>query len=95
MRFSRGQSIGEVPGWDLDLYAKAEHKVARLAVPVLLDFADVAGSGMARGFMDVRMHPETAQDSLREIQHGLMTLWAIAEDLIQRDQDTARLAPRK
>jgi len=87
--FKRHESYGEVPGWDLELYAKAEGKVAKLGTPLLLDFADAAGSGMAKGYDDYRK--ESQIESLLEIRHALMTLWAVNESLIQRSQAAERL----
>lgn len=87
--FKKQQVYGEVPGWDLTVYAKAEHKVARMATPLLLDFADAAGSGMALGVNDYRK--EANVTSLLEIRHALMTLWAINESLIQRVNAASRI----
>lgn len=83
---------GEVPGWDMGLYAKAEHKVGKLDTSVLLDFADAVGSGMAKGYSDYRSEHEL--ESLLEIRHALMTLWAVNESLILRSQAVERLDSR-
>jgi hypothetical protein len=89
MKFKKYPIIGEVPGWDLNLYTNAEQKVGKLSSSALLDFADAAGSGMARGYMDYRSQARV--ESLLEIRHALMTLWALNEQLIQRSEAVARL----
>jgi len=71
--------IQVVPGWDPALYHKIERKVGRLDRGTMLDFADVAGSGMSRAFGDFRR--EGDERSLLEIEAGLQTLWAIVQRL--------------
>jgi len=74
--------IQVVPGWDPHRYDKLERKVQRLDTSLLLDYADAAGSGMARAFGDFRRGGDTV--SLEEVQEGLMSLWAIVQTLKAR-----------
>jgi hypothetical protein len=73
------------PDWDAVMYARMEKRVRGMANYELLEWADVAGSGMAKAFSDYRR--EADEVSLIEIREGLMALWALTREL-----DLRRLA---
>jgi hypothetical protein len=76
---------GTAPGYseaDQELLRTAHRRVAKRATTELLDWADVAGSGMARGFQDYREQGTLA--SLEEIGLGLITLHAVVLELKAR-----------
>ena len=78
MRF-RKTSARELSETDQELLARAIQRCAGRSTTELLDWADVAGSGMARGFGDFRKHGDLA--SLEEIGLALFTLQAVVLEL--------------
>lgn len=73
------------PGYsaeDIELLKAAGRRVAKSATTELLDWADVAGSAMAKGFDDYRHHGDTA--SLDEIAMAVVTLHAVVLELKAR-----------
>lgn len=76
---------GTTPGFsatDQELLKKATRRVRKQSTHDLLEWADVAGSGMAKGFSDYREHGDYA--SLAEIGLGLITLHAVVLELKAR-----------
>jgi hypothetical protein len=76
---------GDIPHWspeDAQIVAKARKRVATVSTDRLLDHADEAGSGMAKGFDDFRKHQDLT--SISEIAEGLLVLWAITLELRDR-----------
>lgn len=71
--------------WQGGEYEKCRARVRRMSRTELLDWADVAGSGMAKGFMDYRKHGVV--DSLEEIRLSLVQLAALVEELRERDAE--------
>jgi len=78
------RKIQVVPGWDPHRYDRAARKAGRLETSMALEFADMAGSGMARAFGDYRKH--RSPESLAEIEEGLQVLWAITQLLRARQE---------
>lgn len=72
------------PDWDSVKYTQMEKRVAKMGNYELLEWADVAGSGMAKAFSDLRK--ENSQDTILEIQEGLQALWALTRELSLRGQ---------
>ena len=73
------------PGYsamDEELLKRASRRVRKLTTAMLLDYADAAGSGMAKGFQDYREQGDYA--SLAEIGLGLITLHAVVLELKAR-----------
>lgn len=69
---------------DEEELARARRRVARMSVNELLDWADAAGSGMAKGFSDYRKEGEMV--SLEDIRVGLIALTALTDELIGRHE---------
>lgn len=67
---------------DQELLKTASRRVRKLPTTELLNWADSAGSGMARGFQDYREHGDLM--SLEEIGLGLITLHAVVLELKAR-----------
>lgn len=63
---------------------RARRRVAKMSVHELLNWADQAGSGMAKAFDDYRKDPQMT--SLDEIASGLIALTAVTEQLIARQE---------
>ena len=78
----RRRHSAEFSETDLELMARAEKRVAKMTTTALLDWADAAGSGMAKGFMDYRQHGDLA--SLEDIALGMITLQAVVLQLKAR-----------
>lgn len=64
--------------------ARARRRVTRMSINELLDWADAAGSGMAKGFADYRK--EGNMVSLEDIRLGLISLTALTDELIGRHE---------
>lgn len=62
--------------------AKARKRVARMSTHEMLEWADVAGSGMAKAFGDYRK--EGAPEALDEIRQALLALSAVTDELAAR-----------
>jgi len=77
VRFRRRDA--EYSETDQELLTRASRRCARMAITELLDWADSAGSGMAKGFDDYRKHGDLG--SLEEIGLGLITLQAVVLEL--------------
>ena len=76
---------GTTPGYsavDQNLLKQATRRVRKMSTNDLLNWADVAGSGMAKGFMDYREHGDYT--SLAEIGLGVITLHAVVLELKAR-----------
>jgi hypothetical protein len=74
-----------VPGYseaDTELLKTASRRVRKQATAALIDWADVAGSQMAKGFDDYRKHRDVA--SLEDIALGVITLHAVVLELKAR-----------
>lgn len=69
-------------GKDTELLGQACKRVAKLSTNALLDWADAAGTGMAKGFMDYRAHGEP--DSLADISVGVLSMMAVIFELKAR-----------
>jgi hypothetical protein len=82
----------EIPGWDKVTYRKACKRVRVMSVRELLDWTDVAGSGMARCLMDYRKQQDMA--SLLEVRNTLITMYALVTELMVRDETRNTLAHR-
>ncbi len=65
--------------WQGGDYEKAQHRVRKTSTYELLEWADAAGSGMAKGFMDYRQHDSV--ESLDEIELALVALMAVTHEL--------------
>jgi hypothetical protein len=78
-RFTRQPLEAPPPDWDILMYLKMEKRVAKMSNYELLEWADVAGSGMAKAFSDYRREP--VEDSLIEIREGLQALWSLTREL--------------
>jgi hypothetical protein len=77
--------VGIEPGFsemDQELLKRASKRVRKANTSLLLDWADAAGSGMAKGFQDYREHGDFA--SLTEIGLGVITLHAVVLELKAR-----------
>ena len=72
--------------WDSKEYNEAVKKVSRMSTTSMLDWIDVAGSGMAQGFSDYRRHGDL--DSLYEIRRAISQIQALTEELIIRAENT-------
>ena len=73
------------PGYsqvDVSLLKQASRRVRKMSTNDLLNWADVAWSGTAKGFMDYREHGDDA--SLAEIGLGVITLHAVVLELKAR-----------
>jgi hypothetical protein len=83
----RGRTV-DIPNWDADTYARAARRVKKMTDQALLDWTDMAGSGMEKGFRDFAAEekPEIALCSLDEISLALVSLWALNEELKLRHQ---------
>jgi hypothetical protein len=78
-------SEGTTPGYsatDVSLLKQASRRVQKMSTNDLLNWADVAGSGMAKGFMDYREHGDI--ESLAEIGLAVITLHAVVLELKAR-----------
>jgi hypothetical protein len=76
---------GPTPGYsavDQNLLKQASRRVRKLSTHDLLEWSDVAGSGMAKGFMDYREHGDYT--SLAEIGLAVITLHAVVLELKAR-----------
>lgn len=62
--------------------ASARRRVRKVSTHDLLEWADAAGSGMAKGFGDYRKDRELV--SLEEIRTALMSLLAVTDELYAR-----------
>lgn len=83
MKWGRRAEPGrDLSGTDRELLARASRRCARQSTTELLDWADAAGSGMAKGFDDYRKHGDLT--SLEEIGLGLITLQALVLELKAR-----------
>lgn len=78
MRWHRAEGYAPSSS-DQELAQQASKRVARLTTTALLDWADAAGSGMAKGFDDYRKHGDLA--SVEEIALGMITLQAVVYEL--------------
>jgi hypothetical protein len=67
---------------DEELLSDAKRRCRKLPAMELLNWADAAGSGMAKGFDDFRQHGEL--ESLADIGLGLITLQAVVYELTER-----------
>jgi hypothetical protein len=75
---------------DERLLREACKRVVKLSTTSLLDWADAAGSGMAKGFMDYRKHGDYA--SLEDIALGMISLRAVVYELkARKDAEEGRL----
>jgi hypothetical protein len=83
MGLRKAREVPHVPGWDPAMYDKLERRVRKLDNHMLLDFADIAGSAMARAFGDFRREGQELA-ALAEVRDGLETLWAVSEELRRR-----------
>jgi hypothetical protein len=72
----------QVPGWDTDFYGRVVQRVKHLDEYTMIQWADIAGTGMAQGFADYQKH--STVESLDEIKQGLQQLWAVAQELSLR-----------
>ncbi len=73
------------PHWspkDAEVVSSARKRISVIETSQLLDYADAAGSGMAKGFADYRRYQDL--DSVAEIAEGLLVLWAITLELRDR-----------
>jgi hypothetical protein len=73
------------PGYsatDEELLRTATRRVRKMTDHALINWADVIGSGMAKGFQDYREHGDFA--SLAEIGLGVITLHAVVLELKAR-----------
>jgi hypothetical protein len=68
--------------------ARARQRVTKLATYDLLEWADVAGSGMSKAFMDYRRHDNV--ESLLEVRTALTALSALVDELVERHEAGAR-----
>jgi hypothetical protein len=82
VRFFRRQPTLLPSEADEELLRKASKRCAKMTTTALLDWADAAGSGMAKGFMDYRQHGDLA--SLEEIGLGMISLQAVVLELTVR-----------
>lgn len=67
---------------------RARRRVARMSTHDLLEWADTAGSGMAKGFSDYRK--EGQLESLDEIRYALLALVAVTDELQARQEAANR-----
>jgi hypothetical protein len=74
----------KVPLSDDQQLAAARRRVAKMGTNELLNWADVAGSGMAKGFSDYRREGDVL--SLDEIHLALISLTAVTDELIIRGE---------
>lgn len=72
--------------WDSKEYNEAVKKASRMSATSMLDWIDVAGSGMAQGFLDYRRHGEI--ESLYEIRRAVSQIQALTEELIIRHENS-------
>ena len=80
MSFWKTKTKGYAPsGKDEELRSKAYKRVAKMNTAQLLDWADAAGSGMAKGFDDYREYHDI--ESIEEIGLALFTLEAVIFEL--------------
>lgn len=64
------------------LRAKARKRLSRLGTHEILNWADMAGSGMAKGLDDYRRNADA--ESLAEIRNGLIALLAAVDEITGR-----------
>lgn len=67
---------------------RARRRVAGMSTHALLEWADTAGSGMAKGFGDYRK--EGRLESLDEIRYALLALIAVTDELQARQEAEKR-----
>lgn len=72
--------------WDSKEYNEAVKKASRMSTTSMLDWIDVAGSGMAQGFSDYRRHGDI--ESLYEIRRAISQIQALTEELIIRHENS-------
>jgi hypothetical protein len=70
------------PRWDGRKYEKTVARVKRLDTGLLQTFADNAVTGLGRAYIDLQRHGQV--ESADEIEDGLLTLWAVTEELRSR-----------
>lgn len=75
MKFRKWSDVKEL---DPEL-EKARKRVSKIATHEILNWADSAGSGMAKAFDDYRKYGE--EDSLNEISRAVKQLQAVVEEL--------------
>lgn len=78
MKFRKWSDIKESDS-ELD---RARRRVARLSTHEILNWADSAGSGMAKAFDDYRKYGE--EESLDELKQAVKSLEAVIEELRAR-----------
>lgn len=67
---------------DEELMRQATNRVRKLSTTQILEWADAAGSGMAKGFQDYREHGDIS--SLEDIGLGVISLQAVVMELKAR-----------
>ena len=78
MRFRKWSDLRELD----PIVEKARKRLARLSTHEILNWADSAGSGMAKAFDDFRKHGE--KETLEEIERALKSMSAVVEELKAR-----------
>jgi hypothetical protein len=78
----RRQKPDQPPNWDKRAYRSAEKRAGKMDRGMLLEYADMAGTGMAMAFSDFRREPQDV--SLLEAERGLIALWAVVQELRAR-----------
>ena len=68
--------------WDQRLYSKARTRASKLEIQELLDWSDIAGTGMAQALRVFRKERQT--DILDEVRIALITLAAAVDDIQSR-----------
>jgi hypothetical protein len=79
-----GSKPADIPVPDDVELARARRRVSRMSTHELLEWADQAGTGMAKAFADFRKEGSLA--SLDEISVALLALTAVTDELTARTE---------
>lgn len=71
----RRQAAPQPSETDQQILLTATRRAKKLSTTALLDWADVAGSAMAKGFMDYRDHGDL--ESLTDLGLGMISMQAV------------------
>jgi hypothetical protein len=69
---------------DSDEWDRVRRRVARMGVNECLEWVEVAGSAMLKGFRDYRQHESV--ESLEEIRTALIGVTAIVDELLLKHE---------
>ena len=72
----------QIPGWDADYYAKAEHRAAGMTEADIYGWIENGFSGMYKAMSDYRKDGQP--ESLEEMQEGLTATYALLAELKSR-----------